>query len=331
MRAAVTILLRSLAAIVLVTLVGGGRAYSASDAVRIVGSSSMYAFASKVAEVYGQNAGTRAPVIESTGTGGGIKIFCKGVGMETVDIATASRPMTAEERRLCAANGVTAIRERAIGYDGIVLAQPRRTALPGLTRRQLWLAMAERVPIAGRLQPNPYRSWSELDPTLPDLPIRIYGPPVTSGTRDVFAALVLDGGCNTFRGIRELSAPDRRTACRRLRRDGVYIEAGENDDMIVRRVAASGGALAIVSYNALERNRHLLRPTALEGVLPSYETIAWGTYPLSRKLRLYVKEAHFGLRTGLEGYVAEFTTAAAIGPQGYLTTLGLIPLTPDGL
>lgn len=318
--------------LVLAALVFGERAEAGSrDVVRIVGSSTVFAFAATVAEAIGRTTEFKAPVIEATGTGGGFKLFCAGIGIDTPDIVTASRPMTADERALCAANGVkdVDISVHGIGFDGVALVESRKGGDLPLTRRQLWLALARMVPVEGKLVPNPHTRWNEVDATLPDRPIRVYGPPPTSGTRDVFAEVVMEGGCSAFRALRGLGEEERREACEHMREDAVYVEAGEDDDMVVRRMSGDDEAIGIVGYNALLRHAHLVKGLALEGVVPDADTIASGDYPVSRELYLYVKTPHFNVVPGLSAYLKEFTGDTALGEDGYLAGIGLVP--PPGV
>lgn len=295
-------------------------------AVRVVGSSSLFPFATTVAEALRRTSVFRAPVVESMGTGGGFKAFCSGVGLDTPDIALASRPITPFEVETCRAGGVGNPQEIRIGHGGVVLVRPRGGAVMSLTRRHIWQALARQVPKDGKLVPNPYRHWHEIDAGLPDTPIRVYGPPPTSGTRDLLAQVAMEGGCSVFRLVRDLPPDRRREVCEHIREDGAYIEAGEDDDQIVRRTAADRGAVAVVDFGALRRHGNLVQGIALEEVAPSPETIAAGSYPLSRDLYLYVKDEHLNSVPGLVEYVKEFTSAPAVGSDGYLVPLGLVPL-----
>ena len=317
---------RLIVACLFVILAGAPARSEPRDGVRIVGSSTMFAFAATVAEALGRATPYKAPVIEATGTGGGFKMFCAGVGLGTPDLVTASRLMTADEEALCKANNVEKIGFHEIGFDGVAVVQSRQASALSLTRRQLWLALAKTVPVGGKLVANPYTRWSEINPDLPDRPIRVYGPPPTSGTRDVFARVVMEGGCSAFRVIRNLPEDKRWDVCEHMREDGVFVEAGEDDDLVVRRMAGDREANGIIGYNALRRHAHLLQGVALEGVVPSEETIAGGDYPVSRGLYLYVKMAHEGVVPGLTAYLREFTSPAAIGEDGYLVGRGLVPL-----
>lgn len=294
----------------------------------------MYAFTAVVAETFAGTTDNKAPVIEATGTGGGFKLFCAGLGLNTPDIVTASRPMAEEERTLCAANGVGEIARHKIGYGGVVVVEARKAGVEdggtlNLTRRQLWLALAKTVPVDGVLVANPYTRWSQIDPALPDRPIRVYGPPPTSGTRDIFAEAVMEGGCSAFRNVQDLATTERREVCEHFREDGVFVEAGENDDLAVRRIVDDSRSMGIVGYNALRRHAHLLVGIPLEGVRPNLETIASGSYPVSRELSVYVKAAHLDTVPSLQAFVREITSNAAIGEDGYLVEIGLIPLRPN--
>jgi len=320
---------------VLVLAAGAAGAESRREA-HVVGSSTLYPFVAVVAEAFAGTTDNEAPVIESTGTGGGFKLFCAGLGLDTPDVVTASRPMTQNERALCAARGVGEIARYPIGYGGVVMVEARQAGATGggamnLTRRQLWLALAKMVPVDGVLTANPYTRWSQIDPALPDRPIRVYGPPPTSGTRDIFAEVVMEGGCSAFRNVQDLAPAARREACEQFREDGVFVEAGENDDLAVRRIADDPQSMGIVGYNALRRHAHLLAGIPLEGVRPDVETIASGSYPVSRELSLYVKTRHLDTVPSLAEFVREITSEAAIGDDGYLVEIGLIPLKANAI
>ncbi len=321
-----------LAALVLAAaiLLAPGRT-EARDEIRIVGSSTVYPFATTVADRFGAASGRHTPVIESTGTGGGFKLFCGGIGVEHPDIANASRPIKESERAACAEAGVEAVTEIRIGFDGIVLARARGRGAFDLTLRQVFLALAKRVPRDGALVANPYTRWREIDPTLPDRRIAVLGPPPTSGTRDAFVELAMEGGCKTFPEIAALEKSDKsayKTLCHAIREDGAYIEAGENDNLIVQKLTADEDALGIIGFGFLEENRDILRAATIGGIAPEMATISAADYPVSRSLFFYVKDAHVGAIPGLGAYVEAFTREDAIGPGGYLSAKGLIPL-PD--
>lgn len=299
----------------------------ARDQIRVVGSSTVFPFATSVAEQFGRQGKFKAPVVESTGTGGGIKLFCTGVGTEHPDIANASRAMKKAEFETCAKNGVTDITEVLIGYDGIVMADKLGSPKANLSRKTIWLALARQVPKDGKLVPNFYKNWNEIDPNLPAAKIEVIGPPPTSGTRDAFVELVMDEGCKDFPEIKEIAdAKAKARACGQIREDGAYIEAGENDNLIVQKLNASPDALGIFGYSFLDQNRDKVQGNPIEGAEPTFENIASGKYAVSRPLYFYVKGAHTGVIPGLKEYVQEFVSEKAFGKDGYLTDKGLIPL-----
>ncbi|WP_417782732.1 substrate-binding domain-containing protein [Terasakiella pusilla] len=294
--------------------------------VRIVGSSTVFPFAAFVAERYYRQTGKNAPVVESTGSGGGIKMFCGGVGAETPDIVNASRRMKVSEISLCANNKVHDITEIMVGWDGIILATSVDGKAFGLTRQHLWKALAKRLPVDGQLLDNPHKLWSHIDPELPAVPIQVFGPPPTSGTRDVFVEEVMIKGCRGSSYVETLPEETRRVACGEMREDGVYVEAGEDDDLVVRRLKNNPKAFGIMGYNALERRSNLITAVTINGVAPSYETIQDGEYPLARPLFLYVKDEHLIALPTIQNYVDEFISPQALGEEGYLADNGLIPL-----
>lgn len=308
-------------------------AHAARSYITIVGSSTVYPFTVTVAEQFGHTTRFRTPKIESTGTGGGMKLFCEGIDLYTPDIADASRRITGSEMASCRKNGVTEITEIKIGYDGIVIANSRKAPVIHLTRRQLYLALARQVPSPdgnGRFIINPYKTWHDIDPSLPDKPITIFGPPPTSGTRDAFDELAMTAGCRTFPAIRALETTDEnrfREVCQTMREDGAYIDAGENDNLIVQKLELSHHSLGIFGYSFLDQNSDKIQGALINGIPPGVATIATGTYALSRPLFLYVKNAHVGIVPGIREFVAEYTSARAWGQQGYLLEKGLIPAT----
>ncbi len=308
--------------------------WAARDYISIAGSSTVYPFTTLVAEEFGQRTHYPTPKVESTGTGGGFKIFCSGVGTAYTDINDASRAIKPSEMAKCAANGVKEIVEIKIGYDGIVFAQSREAPAAKFTLRQLWLALAKTVPDpkgGQKLVPNPYHRWKDIDPSLPATDIEVYGPPPTSGTRDAFAELAMEGGCKTFDWIKALKKADKsryKQICHGIREDGAYIEAGENDNLIVQKLEANPRAFGIFGYSFLEENADRVRGARIEGVEPEFESIAAGRYPLSRPLFIYVKKAHAGKIPGIPEFLDEYTSERAWGEEGYLADHGLIPL-PD--
>lgn len=305
----------------------------AREQINIVGSSTVFPFSTTVAERFGKSTDFKTPIVESTGSGGGLKLFCAGVGENTPDIANASRRIKASEVRLCAENGVTEIVEAMIGFDGIVIANSVQAAQIEITLRDLYLALARDVPAGdGTSQPNPYTTWKQLNPSLPDIRIEVLGPPPTSGTRDAFAELAMEGGCKTFDWIKALKKTDKaayKSLCHTIREDGAYIEAGENDNLIVQKLRANPAAFGIFGYSFLEQNADVVQGAIVNGVAPEFEEIADGNYPIARSLFFYVKKAHVGLIPGLAEFLAEFTAPDTWGEDGYLADKGLIPLSDD--
>ena len=301
----------------------------ARDQIRVVGSSTVFPFSTAVAEQFGQKSGLKTPVVESTGTGGGIKLFCSGVGEATPDITNASRAIKKTEIETCAKAGVTEITEVKIGFDGIVLANSKQHTPYALSEKEIWLALAKEVPVGGKMAANPNTTWNQINPSLPAEKIEVLGPPPTSGTRDAFVELVLDKACAEFPEVEALDADAKKAACQTVREDGVYIDAGENDNLIVKKLAANPGALGIFGFSFLDQNIDKLQGSTIQGVEPSFENIADGKYPIARSLYFYVKNAHVGVVPGIREYIAEFTSDAAIGEEGYLADKGLIPLPED--
>jgi phosphate transport system substrate-binding protein len=308
----------------------------ARDQIRIVGSSTVYPFSTAVAENFGKMTRMKTPVIESTGTGGGFKLFCSGVGVSHPDITNASRRIKKSEVDQCAAAGVKEITEVQIGFDGLAVANAKNAPQLNLTLRQLYLALAKTVPgdaNGSQLVANPYKKWSDIDKSLPDVKIEVLGPPPTSGTRDSFAELGLQGGCVTFSAIKALEASDAKkfqAVCHGVREDGHYVEAGENDVLIVQKLVANPTAFGVFGYSYLDSNRDKIKGVSLNGVLPEVDAVIDGKYPMSRAMYIYVKNAHVGVIPGIKEYVAEYTSPRAWGRDGYLVDKGLIPL-PDAL
>jgi phosphate transport system substrate-binding protein len=289
----------------------------------------VFPFSTAVAEQFGKAGSFKTPVVESTGTGGGFKLFCSGVGVDFPDISNASRAIKDSEIETCKKNGVTEITEVKIGYDGIVLASSKANAPLNLTIKTVFLALAKQVPVDGKLVDNPYKSWSEIDPALPNAAIEVLGPPPTSGTRDAFVELVMDKGCGEFEEIKALEGDAKKAACQSIREDGAFVEAGENDNLIVQKLEANPAALGIFGFSFLDQNADKIQGSAMDGVTPTFETIADGSYEVSRPLFFYVKNAHVGVIPGIKEFVAEFVSDRATGEEGYLADKGLIPL-PSG-
>jgi phosphate transport system substrate-binding protein len=311
---------------------GNGFASSSRDYISIVGSSTVYPFATVVAEHFGKSTAFKTPKIESTGSGGGHKLFGAGVGVQFPDITNSSRRIKKSEFEKAMKNGVKEIVEVKIGYDGIVIANSKSAPLFKLTRKDLFLALAKDVPsanVAGNLVPNPYKTWKEVNSTLPDIKIEVLGPPPTSGTRDAFVELAMEGGAKKIAWIKALKKKDKnayKAICHTIREDGAYIEAGENDNLIVQKLSANKNALGIFGFSFLDQNGDKLQGSFVDGVQPKFEAIADGSYPVSRPLFFYVKKAHVNTIPGMQAFLAEFTSDKAWGDEGYLTDKGLIPM-----
>ncbi|QCQ21720.1 PstS family phosphate ABC transporter substrate-binding protein [Desulfoglaeba alkanexedens] len=311
------------------------QAQSSRDYISIVGSSTVYPFATVVAEQFGKTTPFKTPKIESTGSGGGFKLFCAGVGVEHPDITNASRRMKKSEFDQCQANGVKDIVEVKIGYDGIVVANSKSAEPFKLTRKDIFLALAKQVPDpkgSKTLVPNPYKTWKDVNPALPAKKIEVLGPPPTSGTRDAFSELVMEAGAKSFDWIAAIRNEDKKrfkAIAHTIREDGAYIEAGENDNLIVQKLVANPDALGIFGFSFLDQNTDKIQGSFIEGVQPTFEAIASGEYPVSRPLFFYVKKAHVDTIPGIREYLAEFTSDKAWGPNGYLSEKGLIPMPDD--
>ena len=297
--------------------------------IQIVGSSTVYPFATVVAETFGRETHFPTPIIESTGTGGGFQVFCDGIGQTYPDIINASRPITESERTRCDQNGVTAITEVLIGYDGIIIAHAKQSEISNFTTQELFLSLAEMVPVDGQLTPNPYINWSDIAPHLPNKQIVIYGPPPTSGTRDSFIELVMVPGCHTFTQLISLPQTEQTIVCQRIREDGAFITAGENDNLIIQKLTNNPIAYGIFGFNFLAQNSDIIQAAQINGTLPDIESISSIAYPVARSLFFYVKEAHIGVIPGLEQYITEFLHDRASGQNGYLVEKGLIPLSDE--
>lgn len=306
-------------------------AQSARDYISVVGSSTVFPFTSTVAEQFGRGSRFKTPKVESTGTGGGMKLFCSGVGVQHPDVTNASRRIKASELADCRKNGVNDVIEIKIGFDGIVLANAKSSPTYRLTRRDVYLALAKQVPDPAaptRLVANPYKTWREVNPTLPAVRIEVLGPPPTSGTRDSFIEQVLEPGCNAFGWLKSLKDVDEKRhkqVCTTIREDGAFVEAGENDNLIVQKLAANPNALGVFGYSFLEENLNALHGSVIEGVAPDFDTISSGRYPVSRAMYVYVKKAHVGVIPGMKEFVAEYTSEKAMGEEGYLVDKGLVP------
>jgi phosphate transport system substrate-binding protein len=307
----------------------------ARDQIKIVGSSTVFPFTQAAAEEFGKKTGKRPPVVESTGTGGGMKIFCQGIGAEHPDITGASRAMKKSEFELCQKNGVTDVTEVLLGYDGLSIANSRKGRAINLTKPQIYLALASEVPVDGKLVKNPYKKWSDVDKSLPNIDIIAYGPPPTSGTRDAFVELAMHDGCKALPYFQaQKKALDAKAysklvndKCTPMRQDGPFIEAGENDNLIVQRLVADPNAVGIFGYSFLYENLDKLQPVKVNGKEPSFDTIADGSYEIARPIYFYIKNPHRKVISGLNEFVVEYTSDAAMGAGGYLNERGLVPVS----
>lgn len=307
------------------------------DTITAVGSSTVYPFSTVVAERFGKSTNFKTPKIESTGTGGGMKLFCASNAINTPDLSNASRRMKKSEFDMCVKNGVTSITEVLVGYDGIVIANSNTANKMNITRKELFLALAKEVPAkdgSEKLVANPYKLWSDINPNLPTNKIEVLGPPPTSGTRDAFAELVLEGGCKKFDWIKAIKKQNKskyKEICHSVREDHAYIEAGENDNLIVQKLSANPKAFGIFGFSFLDQNSDSLQGSVIDGQGPTFDAIADGSYPVSRPLYFYVKNSHVGKVPGILEFLTEYTSEAAMGEEGYLTDKGLIPLGEEKL
>nr|XP_061809744.1 phosphate-binding protein PstS-like [Nerophis lumbriciformis] len=300
----------------------------------IVGSSTVYPFATVVAENFGKSTSFKTPIIESTGSGGGMKLFCAGVGEQHPDITNASRRIKSSEFEKCQANGVKDVIEVKVGYDGIVLGSSKEAPQLELGVKDIFLALAKEVPNpdgSETLVANPYMTWADVNAALPATKIEVLGPPPTSGTRDAFAELALEGGCKKVDFIKAMNKTDKNThkrICHTVREDGAYIEAGENDNLIIQKLRENPKALGVFGFSFLDQNEDVIQGAIIEGVAPEFELIADGSYPVSRPLYIYAKAAHIGVIAGVEEFLQAFTDETTFGEDGYLADKGLIPM-PD--
>jgi phosphate transport system substrate-binding protein len=303
------------------------------DYARMAGSSTVYPFARTIAEEFGRNTPFKTPIVEATGTGGGIKLFCLGVGKNFIDFANASRAMTKSELEICNKNGIKNIIEIKIGYDGIVLANSNESRSYNLTQKQIFLALADKISRNGKLIKNPYEKWSDIGKNLPDTKIMVYGPPPTSGTRDAFVELVMEEPC-VKNPVFIKNFPDkkqRKKKCHIIRSDGKFIEAGENDNLIIQKLRNDHDALGIFGFSFLEQNSGIIHGAKINGIYPTFKNIASNKYGVSRPLFIYFKQEHANLVPGIKEFVSEMISQDAIGDEGYLIRKGLIPAHRDDI
>lgn len=310
-------------------------AASAGEQIRIVGSSTVYPFTTAVAEQFGKSGAGKTPVVESTGTGGGMKIFCEGVGADKADVTNASRRMKKGEFETCQKNGVKDIVEINIGFDGLTIAQSKAGPSMKLTLAQVYLALAQQVPDKdGKLVDNPYKNWSDIDKSLPNIKIEVLGPPPTSGTRDSLHELFMEKGAEQIPALVALKKSDRKAfdkAWKSIRKDGAYVEAGENDNVIVQKLEANKNAFCVFGYSFLEENLAKLKGVPLDGVAPDFDAIAGNKYKGARRMYVYIKKAHVGVTPGLDKFAAEYVSDKALGKDGYLARKGLVTLPKSEL
>ena len=306
----------------------------ARNQISVVGSSTVYPFSTVVAENFGRDTGMKTPKIESTGSGGGMKLFCAGLGVNHPDITNSSRRIKKSELEKCSKAGIEVV-EIKVGYDGIVIANSKKREKFNLSKRDIFLALAKDVPEGnaegGKLIPNPNKTWKEVNSNLPDIKIEVLGPPPTSGTRDAFNELAIEGGCKTFPNLKAIKKEDKKkykAICRAVREDGVYIEAGENDNLIVQKLAENKNALGVFGFSFLAENEDKIQGSNIDGNEPTFENIASKAYPVSRPLYFYIKTAHVDVIPGIREFVEAYTSDDAFGPDGYLSERGLIPM-PD--
>ena len=321
----------SLAAVAAIATIGSLGHAEARDQIRIVGSSTVFPFSTAVAEQFGKSTDFKTPVVESTGSGGGMKLFCAGVGVEHPDITNASRRIKSSEFEKCSAAGITVV-EVKVGFDGIVLANAKGGPDIALTKGQIFQALAKQVVVDGQLVDNPYQMWSDIDPSLPASKIEVLGPPPTSGTRDAFVELAMEGGAKSFESLAAMRKEDKKAfkaVAHSIREDGAFIEAGENDNLIVQKLEANPNAVGIFGFSFLDQNADKIKGATVGGNEPTFENIASGDYGISRSLYFYVKKEHVGVVPGISDYVAEFTSEKAWGEEGYLIDKGLIPLPEE--
>ena len=295
--------------------------------IKMVGSSTVYPFASAVAEELGATGGVPTPVVESTGTGGGMKMFC--ASKDGADITNASRAMKAKEFEECKKNGITNITQAQIGYDGIVIAQDKSSAPMNLTREQIFMAVSAKVPSKDNksIIDNPYKNWSEIDASLPNKPIVVYGPPKSSGTRDSFEEMVVEHvASKDYKDLFEAAGLEK---FKNIRTDGVYIDSGENDNLIVQKLTKDKNAVGVFGYGFLEENGDKIIAANVDGANATSENIASGKYPISRSLFFYVKNDNRATKSSIDKYVELFMSDKMIGERGSLKKLGLVPMAKE--
>lgn len=329
-------LFKSLVIILSIVLISGLQA-KAEEQIKIVGSSTVFPFSTAVAEEFGRKSKYKTPIVESTGSGGGMKLFCSGNGKQHPDITNASRRIKSKEFKKCSDAGIKIV-EIKVGYDGIVLANSKKANIVKLSTRDIYMALAEKVPAnedGSELQENPYQTWKDINPNLPDIKIEVLGPPPTSGTRDAFVELAMDAGAKTFPALKELRGSSKagknefKKIARTIREDGAFIEAGENDNLIIQKLDQNPNAIGIFGFSFLDQNTDKIQGSIVNGAKPTFDNILVGDYPISRSLFFYVKKNHIRMKPSITKFVKEFTSDSAMGPYGYLIEKGLIPLSDE--
>ena len=329
-------LFKSLVIILSIVLISGLQA-KAEEQIKIVGSSTVFPFSTAVAEEFGRKTKYKTPIVESTGSGGGMKLFCSGNGKQHPDITNASRRIKSKEFKKCSDAGIKIV-EIKVGYDGIVLANSKKANIVKLSTRDIYMALAEKVPAnedGSELQENPYQTWKDINPNLPDVKIEVLGPPPTSGTRDAFVELAMDAGAKTFPALKELRGSSKagknefKKIARTIREDGAFIEAGENDNLIIQKLDQNPNAIGIFGFSFLDQNTDKIQGSIVNGAEPTFDNILVGDYPISRSLFFYVKKNHIRMKPSITEFVREFTSDSAMGPYGYLIEKGLIPLSDE--
>ena len=314
-----------------------GISVNAEEQIKIVGSSTVFPFSTAVAEEFGRKTKYKTPIVESTGSGGGMKLFCSGNGKQHPDITNASRRIKSKEFKKCSDAGIKIV-EIKVGYDGIVLANSKKANIVKLSTRDIYMALAEKVPAnedGSELQENPYQTWKDINPNLPDVKIEVLGPPPTSGTRDAFVELAMDAGAKTFHALKELRGSSKagksefKKIARTIREDGAFIEAGENDNLIIQKLDQNPNAIGIFGFSFLDQNTDKIQGSIVNGAKPTFDNILVGDYPISRSLFFYVKKNHIRMKPSIRDFVKEFTSKGAMGSDGYLVEKGLIPLPSD--
>ncbi|MFV9875822.1 MAG: substrate-binding domain-containing protein [Rickettsiales endosymbiont of Dermacentor nuttalli] len=301
--------------------------------IRIVGSRTLYPFLTIVAEKFGKETNLKTPIVEATGTGGGFKLFCLGNDYKYPSIVAASRPITRQERELCKKQNINDVQEILLGYDGIVLANSIKAPVYHFQARHIFLALAKKVPYKGKLVENFYNSWQEIDYRLPNYNIEVYGPAITSGTRNIFVELIIQKICVDDPEFKRFFPNKiiREQQCQLFREDGKFIEVGENDNLMIQKLYYNPLALGIFGYNFLEHNSSIIHASTINGVIPNAYNISICKYPISRPLYIYIKKSHLNTLTSMKLFIKKLLDKKAIGKDGYLVRYGLIPMKQQNL